>query len=95
MCKKLLIILSLIWVGFFCCQIVNAEDLININTATIKELDSLYGIGQSKAQNIIDYRKENGFFNSIDQIKNVLGIGDVIFEKNKDKITIGNVNDEQ
>jgi len=97
MCKKLLIILSLIWVGFFCFQIVNAEDLININTATAKEIAdmSLYRIGQAIAQNIIDYREKNGFFNSIDEIMEVSGIKSGIFERIKDKITVGDVNDEQ
>ncbi len=93
--KKLLIILSLIWVGFFCCQIVNAENLININTATVKELESLYRIGPTTAQKIVDYRKENGFFDSIEDIMKVSGIKSGIFERIKDYITVGNVNDEQ
>ena len=61
---------------------------ININTATASELDTLPGIGPAYAGRIIDYRNANGGFKSIDEIKNVKGIGDKTFEKFKDKITI-------
>ena len=61
---------------------------ININKATISELCSLDGIGESLAQRIIDYRLEHGFFQSIEDIKNVTGIGDALFNKIKDNITI-------
>lgn len=61
---------------------------ININTATLSELDTLPGIGQTYAQRIIDYRNTNGPFKNIEEVKNVKGIGDKTFEKFKDKITI-------
>lgn len=61
---------------------------ININTASLQELDSLPGIGPVTAQRIIDYRNQNGPFKSIEEIKNVSRIGDKIFEQIKDKITI-------
>lgn len=48
---------------------------ININTATTDELDSLKGIGPTKAKAIIDYRKKNGPFKSVDDLENVPGIG--------------------
>lgn len=66
----------------------NSNQLISINTATIEELQSLTGVGESKAKSIILYREENGNFNTIDDIKNVSGIGDALFEKIKDYITI-------
>jgi competence protein ComEA len=61
---------------------------VNINTATAEELDTLPGIGPSLAQRIIDCRTTNGPFQSIEDIKNVRGIGDVTFEELKDKITV-------
>ena len=61
---------------------------ININTASVTELDSLSGIGPTYANRIIEYRNANGGFKSIDEIKNVKGIGDKTFDKFKDKITI-------
>ncbi|PIZ28263.1 hypothetical protein COY43_01380, partial [Candidatus Berkelbacteria bacterium CG_4_10_14_0_8_um_filter_35_9_33_8] len=62
--------------------------LININSASLSQLDSLSGIGPTYAQRIIDYRNQNGGFKSIEEIKNVKGIGDKTFEKFKGNITI-------
>ncbi len=62
--------------------------LISINNATIEELMTLPNIGESKAKNIIEYRSKNGPFTSIDDIKNITGIGESIFAKIKDYITL-------
>lgn len=62
--------------------------LISINTATEEELSSLSGIGPSKAKQIVEYRTTNGPFNTIEDIKQVPGIGDSIFAQIKDYITI-------
>lgn len=62
------------------------NELININSASKEDLLKIKGIGESKADAIIDYREEN-LFKSIDEIKNVSGIGDSLFEKIKDYIT--------
>ena len=64
------------------------NSLISINTATSDELQIVKGIGESKASAIIKYRDENGPFNNIEDIKNVPGIGDALFEKIKEFITI-------
>ena len=61
---------------------------ISINTASKEDLMKLSGVGESKADAIINYRKENGNFNSIEDIKNVSGIGDALYEKIKNDITI-------
>lgn len=61
---------------------------ININTATINQLDSLPGIGATYAQRIIDYRTAKGGFKSLSEIENIKGIGDKTFAKLKDRITI-------
>lgn len=66
----------------------NLGKLISINTGTIEELITLPGIGESKAENIIKYREENGAFKAIEEIINVSGIGDAAYQKIKDFITI-------
>ena len=60
--------------------------LVNINNASLEELQTLPGIGEGKAKKIIEYR-ENNSFKSIEDIKNVSGIGDSLYEKIKDHIT--------
>jgi competence protein ComEA len=61
---------------------------ININTAGVAELDSLPGIGPAKAQAIIDYRDQNGPFQSVDDLANVPGIGAKTLETIRDQITV-------
>lgn len=63
-------------------------NLVNINTATQTELETLTGIGPSLALKIINYRKENGKFKTIEDIKNVSGIGDAKFEAIKNEICV-------
>lgn len=64
------------------------SNLVNINKATIQELDILPGIGEATANKIINYREENGQFKSIDEIKNVNGIGDKKYEEIKSLISV-------
>jgi competence protein ComEA len=61
---------------------------ININIASVEELDKLPGIGPSIAGAIIDYRAKNGPFKQVEDINDVKGIGDALFEKIKDQITV-------
>ena len=61
---------------------------ININTATIEELDKLPGVGEATANKIVNHRSEDGEFKSIEEIKNVNGIGDKKFEEMKNLICV-------
>lgn len=67
---------------------VQTSSKININTAAKEQLESLPRIGEALAQRIIDYRESNGRFKDINELNNVSGIGDKIFEGLKDKITV-------
>ncbi len=61
---------------------------VSLNIATLEQLQTLPGIGESKANDIINYRETNGLFKTIEEIKNVPGIGDAVFAKIKENITI-------
>ena len=80
--KLLLVALALIMLSF------NAFAAVNINTATKSELESLKGVGPSKAQAIIDYRTKNGPFKSTDDLNNVPGFGDKTTAKLKSSVTV-------
>lgn len=64
------------------------EDKVNINTADSAELQTIPGIGPSKAQSIIDYREKNGYFTSTEDIMNVSGIGQKTYASIKDTIVV-------
>lgn len=64
------------------------SNLININTATIDELQKLNGIGEAKAKAIVDFRETNGLFPTVKSIINVPGIGEKTLEKIIDDITV-------
>lgn len=61
---------------------------VNINTADVNELMSLSGVGESRAEAIVRYREETGGFRSIEEIMNIEGIKEGIFQKIKDKICV-------
>jgi competence protein ComEA len=61
---------------------------VNLNTATVEQLDGLPGIGPALAQRIIDYRQKVGGFKRVEEITEVSGIGEAIFAKIKDLITV-------
>lgn len=63
---------------------------VNINTATAEQLaEVLNGIGQSKAEAIVEYRNKNGAFEHIDELVNVKGIGLRTVDRNRDRIELG------
>ncbi len=65
-----------------------SSDKINLNTATLAELQTISGIGAKRAQDIIDYRDANGGFSSVDDLANVSGIGEKTLEKLKSEVTV-------
>lgn len=66
----------------------SAKQFISINTADVKALSLLHGIGRVKAGRIIEFRQEHGKFKHLSELLNVKGIGPKIFERLKDHITL-------
>lgn len=64
---------------------------VNLNTATKDDLDKVTGIGPVKAQAIIDYRKKNGPFKSVDELENVKGFGSKSVKKVRSELTVNGV----
>ena len=69
-------------------KVANSDGIVNINTATSEELQTLKGIGPKMADKIIEYRQNNGAFKSIEEIQNVRGIGAKTFEKLKSRLKV-------
>lgn len=61
---------------------------VNINSADLSQLESLPGIGSATAKDIVDYREANGAFKSVEELKEVKGIGDKKYEVLKDLVTV-------
>ena len=80
--KLLLIVITL----FAFAGLANAA--VNINTATQEQLETLKGVGPAKAKEIIEYRKKNGPFKSVDDLDKVKGIGQGILKKIHNDITV-------
>lgn len=66
----------------------NASGKVNLNTADLDQLQTITGIGAKRAQDIIDYRESSGGFTSVDDLKNVSGIGDKTLEKIREEVTV-------
>lgn len=66
----------------------NSNGTVNINTASLEELMTLSGIGKAKAKSIVDYRETHNGFKSIEEIKNIDGIKDAVYNKIKASISV-------
>ena len=65
-----------------------SRHFININMATAEELEKLKGVGKALAGRIVEYRLKHGLFLSKDEIKEVNGVGEALYQKIKDEITV-------
>ena len=81
--KRLLLALVL-WFAFAGLALA----VVNINTATKEELTTLKGVGDKRAQEIIDYRKKNGNFKSVDELEKVPGIGPGLMKQIRSNVTV-------
>lgn len=75
-------------IGFALASTQWAFAAVNLNTATVAELDGVKGIGPSKAKAIVDYRTKNGNFKSVDDLKNVKGFGEKSIAKLKGELSV-------
>ncbi|MEO8003120.1 MAG: ComEA family DNA-binding protein [Arenimonas sp.] len=90
--KNLFLIVKTLALSALLASSAFAAEKVNINTADAGTLDRvLVGIGPSKAEAIVVYRKQNGAFRSADQLASVKGIGLATIEKNRDRIMLGGV----
>jgi competence protein ComEA len=87
--KPLVLLQSLVLSAALLAGAVFAAEKVNINTADARTIDRvLVGVGPSKAEAIVAYRKEHGAFRSADQLASVKGIGLATIEKNRDRIVV-------
>lgn len=66
------------------------QRLVDVNTASMEELNAISGIGDAKARAIIEYREKNGPFKSVDDLIHVNGIGDKLLARLRPQLTVGN-----
>ena len=66
----------------------NQGDKISLNQANLQQLQTLNGVGEKKAQAIVEYRQKNGGFKTVDELVNVKGIGPKLLEKNKARLVL-------
>jgi competence protein ComEA len=81
---------SLTALTLLACGVVFATEPVNINTADAQALaEVITGVGLKRAEAIIEYRKENGPFSSVDELMQVQGVGEKTLEKSRERLTTG------
>ena len=87
--KVLVVMLLLCFVAVMTTPVIAAgQGKVNINTASVEELTQLQKVGPKTAERIVAYRNDNGPFKTVDDLKNVKGVGDKILELNKGRISV-------
>jgi competence protein ComEA len=87
--KKIMVIVLVLFCAALCASISVAQgEKVNINTATADELTVLKYVGEALSQRIVEYRKEHGAFESPEDIVKVPGVGQRVYDANKDIITV-------
>ncbi len=86
--KLIQVLMSLCVVLFMAAGPAWSDETVNINTATVKELQKVDGIGKKTASKIVTYREEHGAFGSVDEFKKVKGIGKKTLEKAKGQLSV-------
>lgn len=71
-----------------CFSFIDARSFININQASVEELETLHGVGFKKAQAIVDYRSAHGRFRTTREIIKVKGVGETIWKQNRNQMTV-------
>lgn len=89
--KALAVLLGAVLLVCFASAQADPPRKVDLNTASLKELDTLPGIGPATAERILEFRKKNGPFKRVEDLMNVRGIGERKFLKLKDRITAGPV----
>lgn len=84
--KKMVNVLLMVVAGLMALPALAA---VNINTATLSELEAVKGLGPTKAQSIIAYRDANGSFKSVDDLDKVKGFGKASIEKIRSELSVG------
>lgn len=82
------VFMSLFVVMFMAAGSAWSDETVNINTATVKQLQKVDGIGKKTAVKIVAYREEHGAFGSVNDLKKVKGIGKKILEKAKEQLSV-------
>ncbi len=83
-----LALLALVSSAMFAVSAIQPEEPININTATVEELTALPRIGEVTATRIVEWREENGPFTSTEELMNVQGIGERLYERIRPHVTV-------